>query len=120
MKNNDEKILCALIAHRTVAEAAAAAGCSERTIYSRLADDSFREEYDKRQRSTLDQACKTLQKALTDAVEVLTDIMNNTENAPQSRITAARSVLEYGVKLTELTDLAARVAALEAAQEVKQ
>lgn len=120
MRNNDEKILCALIARKTVAEAAAAAGVSERTIYSRLADDSFREEYERRQRSTLDQACKALQKALTDAVDVLTEIMNNTENTPQSRTTAARSVLEYGVKLTELTDIAARVEALEeAAKEAK-
>ena len=120
MKNNDEKILCALIAHKTITAAAASAGVSERTVYSRLADDAFRAEYDRRQRTTLDHACKTLQAALTDAVEVLTAIMADSQNAPQSRITAARSVLEYGVKLTELTDLAARVAALEAAQEVKQ
>lgn len=112
-------MLCALIAQRTVAEAAKAAGVSERTLYSRLADDAFRAEYEARQKTTLDAACKTLQRALTEAVEVLTSIMADANNAPQSRITAARSVLEYGVKLTELTDLSARVAALEAAQEVK-
>lgn len=112
----DERILSALIATRTVSEAAQAAGVSERTIYSRLADDAFRAEYEKRRRETLDHACKRLQMALTDAVEVLTSIMQDTETGPSQRITAARSVLEYGLKLTELTDLAARVKALEERQ----
>ena len=115
MRNNDEKILSALIATKTIGAAAVAAGVSERTIYSRLADDAFRAEYERRQSMTLDAACKALQEAMTDAVDVLTNIMQDAENSPQSRISAARSVLEYGVKLTELTDLAARVAALETA-----
>lgn len=113
---NDERILSALIAHSTVSAAAAAAGVSERTIYSRLSDDAFRAEYEARRHMTLDAACERLQASLTAAVEVLTAIMQNAENSPQSRIQAARSVLEYGVKLTELTDLARRVEALEAAQ----
>ena len=116
---NDEKILAALIANRSVPEAARAAGVSERTVYSRLADDDFRAEYEQRRRCTLDTACKTLQSALTDAVDVLTNIMKDADTSPQSRITAARSVLEYGVKLTELTDLAARVAALEAREAAR-
>lgn len=115
MKPNDEKILSALVATHTITEAARIAGVSERTIYARLADDDFRAEYDKRRRETLDHACKRLQTALTDAVDVLTSIMQDGRINASNRITAARSVLEYGVKLTELTDLAARVAALETA-----
>ena len=115
MKNNDEKIISALIATKTIGAAAVTAGVSERTIYSRLADDDFRAEYERRQSMTLDAACKALQEAMTDAVEVLTSIMKEADASPATRISAARSVLDYGVKLTELTDLAARVAALEAA-----
>lgn len=115
MKNNDEKILSALIAAKTISAAATAAGVSERTIYSRLADDDFRAEYERRQSMTLDAACKALQEAMTDAVNVLTSIMKEAATSPATRISAARSVLEYGMKLKELTDLAARVAALEAA-----
>lgn len=117
MKTNDEKILSALIATKTISAAAATAGVSERTIYSRLADDDFRAEYERRQSMTLDAACKALQGAMTEAVEVLTSIMKDADTGPTARITAARNVLDYGVKLTELTDLAARVAALEAARE---
>lgn len=47
---------------------------------------------------------------------MLTSIMANERLNSGNRITAARSVLEYGVKLTELTDLAARVKALEERQ----
>ena len=115
MKNNDEKILSALIATKTISAAAVTAGVSERTIYSRLADDDFRAEYERRQSMTLDAACKALQEAMTDAVDVLTTIMKESDASPGTRISAARSVLDYGVKLTELTDLAARVAALETA-----
>ena len=117
MKNNDEKILSALIATKTISAAAVAAGVSERTIYSRLADDAFRAEYERRQSMTLEAACKALQAALTDAVDTLTSIMKDMETGPSQRITASRSVLEYAYKYSELTDLAARVAALEAAAE---
>lgn len=121
MKNNDEKILSALIATKTISAAAASAGVSERTIYSRLADNDFRAEYERRQGMTLDAACRALQEAMTDAVEVLTTIMKESDTSPATRISAARSVLDYGVKLTELTDLAARVAALEeAAKEARR
>ena len=119
MKNNDEKILSALIAHKTIGEAARVVGVSERTIYSRLADDGFRAEYEARQRCTLDHACKALQGALTDAVNVLTSIMQDARSSPANRIAAARSVLDYGYKFTELTDLAGRVAALEAREANK-
>lgn len=112
---NDEKIIAALIAENTIPAAAAAAGVHESTIFRRLADDAFRAEYERRRRATLDAACKALQAVMTDAVEVLTGIMKDSETGPSARISAARSVLDYGVKLTELTDLAARVEALEAA-----
>lgn len=45
--------------------------------------------------------------------------MTNERMNAGNRITAARSVFEYSVKLTELTDLAARVKALEERQAVQ-
>ena len=115
MKNNDEKILSALISTRTISAAAAAAGVSDRAIYTRLSDDAFRAEYERRQSMTLDAACKALQEAMTEAAAVLTSIMKDADTGPTARISAARNVLDYGMKLTELTDLTARVAALEEA-----
>lgn len=121
MKTSDERILAALMASRTIADAASRAGVSERTIYARLASEDFKAEYDQRRRAALDNACRTMQTALADAVDTLTSIMQNAETAAPSRVSAARAVLEYGLKLTELTDLAARVAELEKiAKQVSQ
>ena len=117
MKKNDEKLLTALLTTSTISSAAEMAGVTEKTIRNRLSDPNFRAEYERRQSMTLDAACKALQAAMTDAVDVLTSIMKETDTSPATRISAARSVLDYGVKLTELTDLAARVAALEASAE---
>lgn len=119
MKKNDEKLLLALLTTSTISGAAEKAGVTEKTIRNRLSDNDFRAEYKRRQSMTLDSACKALQDAMTDAVSVLTSIMKEADTSPSARIAAARSVCEYSIKMTELTDLAARVAALEAAAEVE-
>lgn len=101
--------------HSTKEAAAQAAGVNRATVDAYLADPDFLNEYNARRRWLLDAACSSLQRAMADAVDTLTEIMHSAQSAPQARIQAARSVLEYGVKLTELTDLAARVEALEEA-----
>lgn len=120
MKKNDEKLLTALLTTSTINSAAEKAGVTEKTIRNRLADPDFRAEYDQRRRSMVDNACKTLQLAMTGASAILGNIAKDQSVSPAARISAARSVLEYGYKLTELTDLAARVAALEAAAKEAQ
>lgn len=115
MKQNDEKILSALLTSVTIEKAAEKAGVTEKTVRNRLADDGFRNEYDQRRRSMVDNACRILQVSMSSAASVLASIMQDKKISPTARIAATRSVLDYGVKLTELTDLAARVAALETA-----
>lgn len=117
MNSRKEQALTALISSNSVAAAAASSGISVRTMFAYLGEDEFRAEYDRRRAVMLDDACRTLQRALTDAAETLAAIMRNDENSPATRIMAAKSVLDYGVKLTELTDLARRVEALERLKE---
>lgn len=105
----------ALISAPSIEAAAQACGLSRSTLERYLQDDDFRAEYERRRGESLNVACAALQEAMTDAVAVLTAIMKEDATSATARISAARSVLEYGMKLTELTDLAARVAALEAA-----
>ena len=52
---------------------------------------------------------------LEPAVAVLRGIMEDGEENGQVRVSAARSVLEYGLKLTEQTDILTRLTELEAA-----
>lgn len=120
MTQRQTKVLQALLTTTSKEAAAQAAGVNRKTVDEYLQDDEFRQEYDRQRRQLIDNACGELQRAMTEAVQTLTAIMGNEQNGPQSRIQAARSVLEYGVKLTELTDIAARVEALEeAAKEAK-
>lgn len=118
MTPKQARVMEALLTHSTKEAAAQAAGVNRSTVDAYLTDPDFRSEYEERRRCLLDAVCSSLQSAMSDAVQTLTEIMSNAENAPQARIQAARSVLEYGVKLTELTDLAARVEALEAKEAI--
>ena len=56
-----------------------------------------------------------MQQTLEPAVAVLRGIMEDGEENGQVRVSAARSVLEYGLKLTEQTDILTRLTELEAA-----
>ena len=49
------------------------------------------------------------------APAVLREIMEDRDENGQVRVTAARSVLEYGLKMTETTDILTRLDELEAA-----
>ena len=110
----------ALLTTQSKEDAAIAAGVSRTTVDAYLADSAFRSEYDNRRSGMVEAACTALQSSLTEAVNTLTEIMREPGNAPQSRIQAARSVLEYGVKLMEITDLTRRIEALEAMQKERE
>lgn len=116
MTQKQTLVLEALLTTSSKEAAAAQARVSRATVDAYLADPDFIAEYNTRRRGMVDAACTALQASLCAAADTLTEIMKDSQNGPNSRIQAARSVLEYGVKLTELTDLAARVEALEAAQ----
>ena len=50
----------------------------------------------------------------------LREIVEDTDESSQARISAARSVLEYGIKLTETTDILSRLDELEQLAEGKR
>lgn len=53
------------------------------------------------------------QQALVLAISTLTEIMGNTDEQATARIQAARSTLEYALKLTEQTDILEQLRELE-------
>lgn len=97
----DEKILAALIASPTIRAASEACGISETVIYGRLRDDVFRQRYDAARLELLDAATATLQKKITAAIDVISEIAEDAETAPQIRLNAATAILQNAVKLTE-------------------
>ena len=113
MAISNEKIMAALIATGSVRAAAKAACVSETTIRARLNDTDFRKEYETAKGAVLTEACDSLAARLTHAVEVLVDVLDNTENAATVRVSAADSLLRHGLRYIEAANILTRLDALE-------
>ena len=112
-----QKALVALLTNPTKEKAAAAAGITSKTLRGYLADPEFQAEYKKAFAGLVEDVTRQTQQALAPAVSTLREITEDeTENSP-ARISAARSILEYGLKLTEQTDILTRLEELEAASD---
>lgn len=110
---NKEKVLSALLSSMTRKEAAEKSGISERTIYAYLQDPEFKERYEVEKRALLNRTGIMLQKSMQPAIQVLHDIANDKEAGNASRIQAARSILEYGIKAAELIEVYKRMDEIE-------
>lgn len=108
MKNSKKKIiLTALLSNPTVREASASTGLSESTIYGWLRNPEFKEEYTRCKHELMEDTLSCLQIKMQQAAGTIFEIMQNKETPPQIRLTAARTVFEYTLKLTEQTELIA-------------
>lgn len=103
------KALQALLTHPTIKEAAKAAGVHERTVREYLKQDEFKTAYASECKQLLDGATRQAQQALSPAINALREIALDTEESAQARVSAARSLLEYGLRMTEITDILALV-----------
>jgi len=108
-----EATILALVSNPTIREAAQVVGVSETTIYRWLQDPEFERNYRNARTQVVRHAIAALQGACSQAVEVLKEVMTNTESPATTRVTAARAVLEMSIKAVEIEDLQARVQTLE-------
>lgn len=79
---------------------------------SEPAKKAYRDEFSR----FVEDASRQAQKALSPAIEVLRDIAENTNENSNARIAAAHGLLEYGLRMTELTDIINRIEAIEEAE----
>lgn len=112
----DEEIVAALITEGSIAGAAAALGCTPRTIYARMKTQTFKELYARTKGEIVKQATAKLQGTLCAAVDTLVEIMKDTDTAKQTRVNSAVSLLQYAARYTETTDIIERLEAIESAQ----
>lgn len=117
MTPKKHKALLALLTNPTKERAAEAAGITSKTLRGYLADPEFQAEYKKAFADLMEDATRKVQQTLEPAVAVLREIMEDRSENSQVRVSAARSVLEYGLKMTEQTDILTRIQELEAAME---
>lgn len=120
MTPKKQKALVALLTQPTKEKAASAAGITSKTLRGYLDDPEFQAEYRKAFAGLVRDATRKAQQTLNPAISVLQEIMEDGDENGQVRVSAARSVLEYGMKLTEQTDILDRLQELEAAMEVER
>lgn len=105
MTPNKEKALAALLTQPTQEMAAAEAGIDPRTLRRYLADPEFQAEYKKAFSGLVTEATRQAQQSLSAALSTLREILEDSSQAATARIQASRSLLEYGLRLTEITDI---------------
>lgn len=113
MTPRKEKALQALLVCRTRAEAAKAAGIGESTLREYMKDAEFMERYKQAFGGMVADATRQAQQTLSPALSTLREIMEDREEQASARITAARSILEYAMKLCEHTDILDQLRELE-------
>lgn len=106
--------VAAIVTTNTNAEAAAVAGCSERSIYSWMNDPKFRAVLIARENQIRDATGRRLAVDAHTALDVMHDVMTSTDNPDDLRLRASRAWLDFWIKTRDQSDLEARVTALEA------
>ena len=113
MTKNQERALTALLSCPTMKAAAAAAGIDYRTIRRYMQNPEFIAEYRRITTELLTDARLRAQQAISPALETLSRICEDDQAKKMERIAAARSILEWSIRLTEMTDIVERIEALE-------
>lgn len=112
-RSRQEQALIALIQQPTIKEAAEVSGISQPTLFRYLQDAEFRQEYHKAKRSLLEAALGDLQKASSEAVATLREVMADKEAGASSRVQAARAILAFAIQTGELEDILRRLEVVE-------
>lgn len=108
-----QSALDALLVSNTRTEAAQRAGVDVKTLRGYFKKEEFLEAYKEAFAAKVDEATRQAQQSLSPALSTLAEICQDKEAGYMARVSASRSLLEYGLKLGEHNDLAARVAELE-------
>ncbi len=104
----------------TIEQAAQVAQVSERSAYRFLARSAVRAELARRSAGVLSQVSARLADAMGEGVEVLREIALDKGVHPGARVSAARGLVDAGLRLAELVALEDRLAAVEAALAERQ
>ena len=101
---SNEKIIAALMNNSTLAQAAKAAGISSRALYDRMGDKEFRAEYKAAKAALMRQATQALNDRISEAVNTIAEIMQDTTANPAIRLQAAQTILSQATKFSERLD----------------
>jgi transposase-like protein len=112
-----EQAIAALLSHRSIEEAARAAGIGVNTLLRWMKDPEFDKAYRKARRTAFGQGTARLQQASGVAVSTVLKIMLDQHAPASTKLRAADMVLTHGAKAIEIEDVEARVSELERVNE---
>lgn len=95
---SDEMIISALLTAGTIKQAAAAVGLSERTVYDRMNTGEFQALYKAAKADLIRSAVFSINSKLQEAIDTITEIMNDTETNAAVRLQAAQTILNNAGK----------------------
>ncbi|MDB5312031.1 MAG: hypothetical protein JWO38_6233, partial [Gemmataceae bacterium] len=107
----DEVLIRSLARGKTIPDAARVAKVSERTVFRRLANPTFRDRLSATQAAALSPAYGMLTTGLTDACRRVTDLVWDPN--PHVAFKAAKAVVDLTLKMREQVEVEDRVTALE-------
>lgn len=113
MTPKQEKAIAALLTHSTKQEAAKAAGIDPRTLRRYFEDVEFQKAYREAFSGLVEDATRKAQQSIAPALQVLRELSEDGGEAGQVRVSAARSLLEYSLRLTEQLDIMTKLKELE-------
>ena len=112
-KNGEAVLITSLAGGASLREAALLAGISERTAHRRWSDPAFRHRVNEAWSEIVRQAVGKLGDASTQAVGVLRELLS--ADSESIRLSAARSILDQCVRLTEFASIESRLSYIESA-----
>jgi DNA-binding MurR/RpiR family transcriptional regulator len=117
LSRRHEAVIVALLSHPKIKDAAEAAGVSESTVWRLMQREDFQRRYREAQDEALNGALGSLQGAATEAVATLQRNLNCGVAAAENQ--AAKSILDFTLKVREQFDLLERVKHLERAAKLR-
>jgi hypothetical protein len=118
LSRNQRRALAAILANRTITEAAQACGLSEKTLYRYCENPAFRAALSSAEMATIDQAGRILLDGQFSALATLNDIRRNGQRDSDRRL-AAQAWMDLTLRWRELRNVEQRITDLEAALYVK-
>ena len=114
MTGKQKRALAALLSAPTKREAAKIAEISYPTLRRWITqDEDFRREYEAELAALLESAAEQVRHGMLDAVTTLRGIVADDEAPQSTRVAAAKTILDSGMRLIEAADFEARLTALE-------
>jgi hypothetical protein len=108
-------LIAELLQRPTIREAAEAVNLGEATAHRWLRDPTFQRSYKAARLQIVDFCISRVQKASSEAVDVLREILRDNTAPASSRVSASKIILELSLKGLEITDILERLDNLEQA-----